>query len=30
MKFAPDGYVFMFGTFAVTLLLALWCRWTLS
>ena len=29
MKFAPDGYVFMFGTFAVTLLLALWCRWTL-
>ncbi|MBP3752531.1 MAG: phosphatidylserine decarboxylase family protein [Pyramidobacter sp.] len=29
MKFAPDGYIFMFGTFAVTLLLALWCRWTL-
>ena len=22
MKFAPDGYVFMFGTFALTLLLA--------
>ncbi len=29
MKFAPDGYAFMFGTFAVTVLLALWCRWTL-
>lgn len=29
MKFAPDGYAFMFGTFAVAVLLAFWCRWTL-
>ena len=30
MKFAPDGYAFMFGTFAVAVLLAFWCRWTLG
>lgn len=29
MRFAPDGYVFMFGTIAAAALLGLWRPWTL-